>query len=166
MILIGLGSNIDGPWGSPLATMREAIRRFSDAGIAVQRLSALIETAPLGTRDQPNFLNAVARVRTGLGPIVLLDELRKIEKAAGRRRGRRWGPRTLDLDLLDHHGVLLCTHRLVLPHPELANRPFVLVPIAEIAPRWRHPVYGQTAATLLFALRGNAEGAVISVKNW
>jgi 2-amino-4-hydroxy-6-hydroxymethyldihydropteridine diphosphokinase len=166
MILIGLGGNIDGPWGSPRETMREALRRLDRDGAAVERSSALVETAPLGARDQPNFLNAVVRVTTRLGPDELLSLLEKIEHAAGRKRAKRWGPRTLDLDLLDHHGLLIATDRLILPHPEIANRPFVLIPIAEIAPRWRHPVSGETARKLLARLPNKAEGRVLTETAW
>ena len=149
MILVGLGGNVGGPWGSPRQTLGEALRRLDRHGIRVERSSALIETAPLGAIAQPNFLNGAARVSTRMTPQELLARLREIERAAGRLPGRRWGPRPLDLDLLDYHGLRLAGGGLILPHPEVANRPFVLVPIAEIAPRWRHPVSGETAARLL-----------------
>ncbi|MDP9136676.1 MAG: 2-amino-4-hydroxy-6-hydroxymethyldihydropteridine diphosphokinase [Pseudomonadota bacterium] len=166
MILIGLGSNIDGPWGSPREMLREARRRLDRNGIAVERSSALVETAPLGMADQPNFLNAVVRLATQLVPEALLARLEEVERAAGRQRARRWGPRTLDLDLLDHDGLQLATDRLILPHPEIANRPFVLIPLAQIAPGWRHPVSGRTASELLSRLPGGAEGRVLDETAW
>ena len=166
MILIGLGGNIDGPWGSPRETMREAVRRIGCDGIVVEQSSALIETAPLGGMDQPNFLNAVARVTTDLDPQELLSRLETIEHAAGRRREKRWGPRTLDLDLLDHDGLSIATDRLILPHPEIANRPFVLIPISRIAPFWRHPVSGESADELLARLSTAVEGRVLAETAW
>lgn len=166
MILIGLGSNIDGPWGTSRETMRAALRRLASDGVGVERSSALVVTAPLGGVDQPNFLNAVIRVATVLGPEDLLAKLEEIERAAGRVRGKRWGPRTLDLDLLDHHGLRRATDRLTLPHPEIANRAFVLIPIAEIAPRWRHPVSGESARKLLNRLPDTAEGRVLAKRDW
>lgn len=123
------------------------------------RASTMIETSPLGKVDQPPYINAAARIETRLPPLELLAHLREIERLAGRQRRERWGERTLDMDILDYHGQLLAADagqtsdaQLVLPHPAIAEREFVLVPIAEIAPRWRHPVTGLTVRKMLAAL--------------
>lgn len=169
MILVGIGSNVDGPWGGPREAVEEAIRRLGAPPLRLAAVSRLLVTSPMGIRDQPNFVNAVARVETGLSPRALMRHLHDIELAADRRRTLRWGPRTLDLDLLDHDGALLDGsegpggHRgpLRLPHPGIAERAFVLGPIAEIAPDWRHPVLGLTARELLAGLPEADEGREI-----
>jgi 2-amino-4-hydroxy-6-hydroxymethyldihydropteridine diphosphokinase len=148
MILIGIGSNVSGPWGPPAATVERALTALDEAPLRLLKASRAIVTAPYGRTDQPDFVNAVAEIATGLEPSALLAHLHAIERRAGRRRTLRWGPRTLDLDLLDYHG-LVNTDIPVLPHPGIPERSFVLAPIAEIAPHWRHPVLDETAATLL-----------------
>jgi 2-amino-4-hydroxy-6-hydroxymethyldihydropteridine diphosphokinase len=148
MILIGIGSNVSGPWGPPAPTVERALAALDEAPLRLLKASRAIVTAPYGRTDQPDFVNAVAEIATGLEPSALLAHLHAIERRAGRRRTLRWGPRTLDLDLLDYHG-LVNTDIPVLPHPGIPERSFVLAPIAEIAPHWRHPVLDETAATLL-----------------
>jgi 2-amino-4-hydroxy-6-hydroxymethyldihydropteridine diphosphokinase len=167
MILIALGSNIAGPWGPPRATLARAVAALDAAGIAVLRRSRFLLTAPYGRKDQPPFVNAVALVASHLPPDALLARLHGIERAAGRRRRIRWGPRSLDLDLLAWHDVVRAPRggsqniALRLPHPELHKRPFVLVPLSEVAPRWHHPVSGATAAQLLRRVGRGAEGMVL-----
>jgi 2-amino-4-hydroxy-6-hydroxymethyldihydropteridine diphosphokinase len=161
MILIGLGSNIDGPWGPPSNVLRRAIRCLDTAGCHLIRASSLVRTSPYGKIDQPDFLNAVVRITTRMTPEALLGYLQNIEKQAGRRRYEKWGPRSLDLDLLDFNGLVRDAPPPVLPHPGIPHRPFVLRPIAEIAPRWRHPVLGKTAAQLLEPLQAQAEGRLL-----
>jgi len=151
MILIGIGSNVSGPWGPPKATVERALTALDEAPLQRVKASRAIVTAPFGRIDQPDFVNAVAEIKTSLEPSALLAHLHAIERRAGRRRTLRWGPRTLDLDLLDYDG-LIDPDSPVLPHPGIPERSFVLAPIAEIAPHWRHPVLDETAATLLARL--------------
>lgn len=166
MILIGIGSNLEGPWGPPAETVRRAISALGAAPLSLRRVSRPIVTLPFGRTDQPDFVNAVAWIETGLEPEALMQHLHALERAAGRRRTVRWGPRTLDLDLLDYEGIVLSAEgeqaaggsTLLLPHPGIADRPFVLKPIAEIAPAWRHPVLDRTAVELLQQLGKMPEG--------
>ncbi len=160
MILIGLGSNVEGPWGPPEDTVRAALERMDGGVIKIAITSRLLRSKPLGLVDQPDFINAAARITTNLPPEKLMRFMHDLELAAERRRTVRWGPRTLDLDLLDYEGMILQGdgeakgHQkpLVLPHPRIPERAFVLAPIREIAPDWRHPVTRSTAAQMLAEL--------------
>lgn len=162
MILIALGSNRNGTWGGPSDAVAEALKRLNTGGIRMKRASRLLVSSPFGVTDQPDFVNAVAEVETSLSPEALLKRLHHIERMAGRKRTLRWGPRTLDLDLVDYHGLVRPTpQRPTLPHPGIAQRIFVLAPIAEIAPRWRHPVTRLTAAMMLAKLDQTGEGRLL-----
>ena len=170
MALVALGSNVRGGWGTPPETLAESVRRLGDIGEVVA-ISGLWRSTPFGPVAQPSFLNAVAMVWTALSPHALIRRLLQLEEEAGRLRGWSWGPRTLDLDLLDHGGRVIAptgTGRpsgalglhhlqrrgLVLPHPAIMFRPFVLLPLAEAAPDWRHPLDGWTAAQALARMPG------------
>jgi 2-amino-4-hydroxy-6-hydroxymethyldihydropteridine diphosphokinase len=160
MILVALGSNVPGPWGTPRETVERALAELDRPPLRLVKASRLIRTAPMGSHDQPDFINAVAIIETPLEAPELLALLHDIELAADRRRSLRWGPRTLDLDLLDYRGRIVgeadgmrTRHGpVVLPHAGIAERAFVLGPIAEIAPRWRHPLTGKGAGEMLAAL--------------
>ena len=159
MIIIALGSNQTGPWGSPEQTIAQALRALDHGPIKLKRTSAFIKTAPFGVTNQPDFVNAVAEVKTALSPYALLRRLHMVERSAARKRGRRWGPRTLDLDLIDYHGLQIkqkgiVQKALILPHPGIAARSFVLQPLAEIAPRWKHPITHKTASSMIHKLYG------------
>jgi 2-amino-4-hydroxy-6-hydroxymethyldihydropteridine diphosphokinase len=159
MILVALGSNRTGPWGSPHDTVTRALAKLNTGGLRLKRASRLLVSSPFGRTGQPPFVNAVALIETGFSASALLRRLHDIERMAGRRRGLRWGPRTLDLDLIDYRGLIRRKpSRPVLPHPGIAARIFVLAPVAEIAPDWRHPVSRQTAATLLRRLDPSGGG--------
>jgi len=162
MILVALGSNRAGPWGSPRETVGKALLALGRDGLKLERASRLIVSSPFGRQNQPPFVNAVAEITTYLEPEALMEKLHGIERSAGRRREVRWGPRTLDLDLLDYHGLVQDDpESVILPHPGIAERIFVLKPIAELAPSWVHPVLGQSAAMLLGRLDQAGEGAEI-----
>jgi len=128
---IGLGSNLDGPREHVARALEELESLPLTRRVAASRLYA---SRPVGPADQPDYVNAVAHLVTRLSPLALLDQLQALEQRHGRVRGRRWGPRTLDLDLLLYDDRRLTLPRLTLPHPEMARRAFVLVPLAELAP--------------------------------
>ncbi|MDT0617729.1 2-amino-4-hydroxy-6-hydroxymethyldihydropteridine diphosphokinase [Salinisphaera sp. P385] len=145
-VWIGLGSNLDDPAGQVRAGLTAL------AGLPDSRpgpVSDLFRSAPVGVTDQPDFCNAVAGLDTDLEPLALLEALQAIEQAAGRRRTRRWGPRTLDLDMLVYGDRRIDLPTLTVPHPRLAERAFVLVPLVSVAPNLDIP--GQGAAATLAA---------------
>ena len=153
MILIGLGANLPGPAGAPLASLKAALAALADAGVATMARSRWYESAPVPVSDQPWFINAVAMVDTSLGATELLSLLHRIEAEFGRQRRVVDSARTLDLDLLDYHGTVR-THgpAPLLPHPRLQDRAFVLHPLHDIAPDWRHPVLGLSPAAMIARL--------------
>lgn len=161
MILIALGSNISGPWGTPQQSIQHALQALNGDSIKLVEASRLLLTAPFGNPNQPPFVNAVAHIETHLSPLALLQKLHAIEKEAGRRRTTRWGPRTLDLDIIDYHGLVRSTGKLVLPHPGIAERIFVLKPISELTAKWRHPINHLSARGMLRKLKGYSQGQEI-----
>lgn len=133
--------------------IRRALFRIDGlAGTRVTDVSGLYETEPLYYRPQADFLNCVAAVETVLEPIQLLDRCLGIERDLGRTRGRRYGPREIDLDIIAYGRRVIRTPELTVPHPGLAGRRFVLLPLREIAPYWRHPVLDRGVGELLAAL--------------
>jgi len=144
---LALGSNRRSRLGSPAATVRAAI-----AGLEPDAASRIHATAALGPAGR-GFANAAAIVSSGLEPPELLARLKGIERAFGRRGGRTWGPRVLDIDILLWSGGAWGETGLVVPHPEMRVRRFVLEPLAEIAPGWRDPLTGATVRQLLHRLR-------------
>lgn len=154
---LGLGANLD----DPRQQLSEALDRLNAAEeVEVTRVSTFYRNPPLGPANQPWYVNAAARLRTRLGPEELLRVLQQVEAAMGRVRGERWGPRRLDLDLLLYNGEVIFAPDLVVPHPEMHRRGFVLVPLAEIAPQAWHPVMGKSAGDLLSELNPADRAAV------
>ena len=145
-VLLGLGANR----GDPPAQLAAALRALAPA-VRIDAVSSLYRSAPVGFAGQPDFYNAVALGRTELQPRPLLQALQRVEAELGRRRTFPGAPRVIDLDLLAHGGCVMRTAALTLPHPRLHLRGFVLHPLAEVAPEWRHPVMGKTARELLSA---------------
>ena len=149
---IGFGSNI----GDRLAHIQNAIRALSKTvGINVTAVTAIYTTAPVGYEAQAQFLNGVAAIQTSLSPLSLLHTLKDIETTIGRKHRIRWGPREIDLDILIYGDLCVQTEKLVIPHPEMHLRGFVLVPLAEIAPNLVHPVFQESIQTLRNRLEDN-----------
>ena len=169
---IGMGANLPSPAGSPEATLAAAAARLDSLGRLTAR-SSLYSTEPVGFADQPRFLNAAAALETYLTPFELLGALLLIEKDFGRSRANSLanGPRTLDLDILLYGDLVIGGSSLNIPHPRLAERAFVLVPLNEIAPDAIDPRSRATVSQLLQSLlpnpdnEGNQINAVVQVKS-
>lgn len=150
-ILVALGSNLAGAYAAPEALLEEVLRRFPDVAIKVTSRSRWWRSQAWPDRAAPSFTNGVVRVATELGPRALIARLQDLEVRFGRVRGVTNAPRTLDLDLIAFGRTILNDERLILPHPRAHERRFVMGPLAEIAPNWRHPTLGLSARELAAA---------------
>ena len=153
-----LGANL----GDRMLTLKWAADQIAERVGTVLRQSALYETAPWGVTDQPAFLNQVLLVETTLPPETVLAQTQAIEKELGRTRREKWEARTIDIDLLYYGQFVLQTDTLTLPHPYLHQRRFTLVPLAEVAPGFRHPVLRKTTLELLAECEDESEVALYS----
>jgi 2-amino-4-hydroxy-6-hydroxymethyldihydropteridine diphosphokinase len=150
---IGIGANM----GNPAAACREALSKLAEIpGSRFLRASPLYRTEPVGPQEQAWFINAAAEIRTDLSPRQLFLALKEIEQRMGRTAGTRWGPRVIDLDLLLYGQSIVREEGLVIPHPELHRRRFVLVPLAGLASYTVHPAFGITIGGLLERLADRA----------
>ena len=143
-VTIGLGSNLgshsQGGYQDRRAQLQQALDKIAEhPQITLIKVSRFFETTPVGPGDQPNYINSAAKIRTCLSAIELLDFLQSIECSQGRQRIQRWGPRTLDLDILTYDQLICDTDRLIIPHPRLHERAFVLAPLADIDPQLQIP---------------------------
>lgn len=157
MIIIGLGGNLPSSFGSPVDTLQHALKRLDEEGVKPISSSPFYGSRPVPASDQPDYANAVVLVKTGLTPGALLKQILSIEQEIGRRRGEVNAARTIDLDLLAYGDFCLQgqdsdARGLLLPHPRMHLRAFVLAPLCDIAPNWIHPVLHVSARQLYAAL--------------
>jgi len=151
-VYLSLGSNV----GDRERMLSEALRLLEGPGLHVKRVSPVYETEPQDFKDQPWFLNLVAEVETALFPRQLLAKVQKVERGLGRKRTVPKGPRGIDIDILLVENFIIDSRELVVPHPRMAERRFVLQPLADLAPDLRHPVLRRTIKELLAAVTGQA----------
>ncbi len=149
MILIGVGANLDGIYGTPEQCLRYSVKLLSESGIDIIKSSSIWKSAPVPISSQPWYRNAVHLVSTNLDPYELLSVLAKIEDDAGRSRAEPNAARTLDLDILSYNNEVIDDNNLTLPHPEIQNRAFVLYPLQEVAPDWVHPIFGNSVDEMI-----------------
>lgn len=148
-IYIGLGSNL----GNKKENIRQALNLLNEVeGITIVKVSSFYETEPVGYEDQDWFINAVAQTETSFSPQEILKIFKDIEQKIGREESTRWGPRKIDLDILFYDQLVYKSNDLIIPHPRLHERAFVLVPLAEINKELIHPVYNKSVSTLLSEL--------------
>ena len=182
MIVIALGSNLPGHFGAPVRAFRRAIRELAAAGIRIVKTSEIYVTEAYAYTPQPDYINAIAIATTPLPPDALLQVLKRIEAQAGRHiskgvrtRHLQWIPRPLDLDIVGYKGIVRnweaglpkAGGRVILPHPRAHERAFVLLPLAEVAPYWHHPVFGLTAPALLKVPGVRETGRIVGrIKFW
>lgn len=164
-IFVAMGTNLG---SDPAENIRSALRQFPEMGISPNEISPLYKTPAIGPSPQPDFVNAVIRCETAHSVYSLMENLHQIETLFGRVRRERWGPRVLDLDLIDYQGIIIPPRGpqglqaglghipLTLPHPGVSERAFVLLPLADVAPKWRHPVSGESVSRLIARLPASA----------
>lgn len=182
--LVALGGNLTSSAGSPLETLIAAVGRFPDHGCVIRALSRFFATPAFPAGAGPDYVNAAAVVQTALAPDALLAALHRIEAEFARERVERWGQRTLDLDLLAVGSQVLPDRQtfdvwhdlpperqtvdtpdlLILPHPRMQDRGFVLIPLMDVAPHWRHPVLDRSVADLVAALPQSAREGVRPIR--
>lgn len=144
MIFVALGANLPSAYGAPHETLAAAMKALDRDGLRVVACSSVWLTAPVPVSDQPWYHNAVVAVETAFSPYALLEKLQGIENEFGRVRTVRNAPRVIDLDLVAYGDQILDRPELIVPHPRMHQRAFVLLPLREIAPGWMHPISGAT----------------------
>lgn len=157
LAFLALGANL----GDPVRQIGQALEALDARGLRIERRARLYRSPPLGPPGQPDYVNTAVQSATGLEPLAVLDAAQAVESALGRTPGVRWGPRVIDVDLALYGDVRFAHPRLVVPHRELANRRFVLQPLADLAPELEVPGTGRTVLELLFALPDDPDALVV-----
>lgn len=174
LAILSIGSNLGGSHNSPAAALAYAVERLQAHNVQLVARSRNFKTRPLGAGLQPAFVNAALLVATSLSAPALLRIAKTIEREAGRRLSRRWGPRILDIDLIDMRGQILPNRRympgtgpkltpLALPHPRAHLRAFVLIPVQDVCPHWRHPRTGTPLSVMIARLRPADRAGVVPI---
>jgi 2-amino-4-hydroxy-6-hydroxymethyldihydropteridine diphosphokinase len=145
VVYLGIGSNV----GRREDNCLRAISFLEKNGLKITKRSALYETEPWGVKDQPEFINMAVEAETDVSPRELLSLIKKIESEMGRLPGKKWGPRVIDIDILLYDMLIMNEDELIIPHPLMHERMFVLAPLSEIAPEKVHPVINRTIRELL-----------------
>lgn len=145
IVYMSLGSNIE----HRKKFIEKALKQLEQFRIKVETRSPLYRTEPVGVKDQPEYLNLVVKAQTSLAPLQVLVLIKNIEEKLGRLTGPRWGSREIDIDILMYNDIILKSERLTIPHPEIMNRKFVLIPLNDIAPDLKHPETGKTVKEML-----------------
>jgi 2-amino-4-hydroxy-6-hydroxymethyldihydropteridine diphosphokinase len=159
---VGVGSNL----GNPIGNCLRAVELISFLGeVEVIQRSSLYRTEPVGFSEQDPFINCVIEARTTFSAHLFLKSLQQIENDMGRIRAEKWGPRTIDLDILFYGDLTIGDETLLIPHPELHKRRFVLVPLCEIAPDFVHPVFGASVKELLDGLKAESSVELINIRS-
>ncbi len=158
MIIISVGANLPGPSGeSPLETCIGAVSALADIpGVKLITASPWYRSAPISAFEQPDYCNGIVRLEGGIEPLALLEAVQKIEAQFGRERGIANAARSLDLDIIDLNGIIRAISPVILPHPRAHLRAFVLRPLLDVAPSWRHPTLRRGVASLLAELSPQA----------
>ncbi|MFQ5519526.1 MAG: 2-amino-4-hydroxy-6-hydroxymethyldihydropteridine diphosphokinase [Mariprofundus sp.] len=162
-VFIALGGNI-GDVKTHFICARNEIAGLE--GTHLLASSLLYRSPPIGPAGQPDYLNAAIAINTILSPLELLDQLQAIEQLYGRERGEHWGPRTLDLDIIAIDSAIIDSERLIVPHPHMLARQFVLRPLCDLAPEWHHPLLGETLLSRLHQLLESGEKALPEGETW
>ncbi len=149
-IFLSLGSNL----GNRKINLSKALRFIEEKDIRIKKVSSIYKTPPWGKKDQPEFLNQVIEAETEVSPKKLLNTCKEIEKKMGRKKGERWGPRIIDIDILFYGEKIIKEENLTIPHPLITERAFVLLPLYEIAPDFIHPVRKEKIKALLMKKKG------------
>lgn len=165
-MVVALGANLPGPYGPPEATLDAALTRLAALGLDITARSRWWRTAPVPVSDQPWFVNGVVAVNTALDPQAVLALLHQVEREFGRVRSARNEPRVVDLDLVCHGRMVISTDTMTVPHPRLTERAFVLLPLQDILPGWRHPVTGTPLSALIAALPADQTADPITPPGW
>ena len=165
MILVAIGANLPGPWGSePVQSCRRAVLEIDRlAGLRVSAVSRWYRSTPVPRAEQPDYANGMVRLAGSIEPAALLAALQEIEARAGRVRGAANAARTLDLDVIDIDGLVRDVPDPVLPHPRAHLRPFVLLPLRDVMPEWVEPRSGRNVGTLLARLRSGCGEAAAPI---